>query len=443
MSIKTRRVAGLALLFACAILARGLTAEELRLSLGLERPVLAAGERQLTYMKVGLTGFEMSDKKGRVALNVALVLDRSGSMEGEKLQRAKEAAKYAVELMSGDDVLSIVTYESEVQILLPATRVMDKDRIIRMIDRIETDGSTALFAGVSTGASEVRRYISKNRVNRVILLSDGLANVGPSNPSELAELGRSLGREGISVTTIGLGLDYNEDLMARLASSSDGNHAFVQEPRDLARVFDLEFKDALSVVARDVILELNCAPGVTPKRVLNREAEIRGQQVRLNMNQIHSQQEKYILLEVEVASLKPGQSQAAASATARYQNLQTNKAASVAASANVRGTNDLREVELNLNKPVAAAVAVQQAALESERAVKLRDEGKLEEAKQVLQESASRLNAAAGSLAAPALNDLAEQNAQAAEKLDDEEDWQRQRKAMVDDNYATQTQQTY
>ena len=99
---------------------------------------------------------------------------------------------------------------------MPATKVSDKKTIFRAIRQIRADGSTALFGGVSKGAKEIRKFLSHKRVNRMVLLSDGLANVGPQSPSELGDLGSSLIEDGISVTTIGLGLGYNEDLMTKL-----------------------------------------------------------------------------------------------------------------------------------------------------------------------------------------------------------------------------------
>ena len=86
----------------------------------------------------------------------------------------------------------------------------------------------------------------------------------PDSPAALGDLGASLGKSGISVTTIGLGLGYNEDLMVRLAEKSDGNHAFVENSRDLSRIFEYEFGDILSVVAQDVKIKINCLPGVKP-----------------------------------------------------------------------------------------------------------------------------------------------------------------------------------
>ncbi|MCP4121228.1 MAG: VWA domain-containing protein, partial [Bacteroidetes bacterium] len=206
-----------------------------------------------------------------------------------------------------NDILSIITYSDYVEVLVPATKVSDKRYLKRQIATIQAGGSTALFAGVSKGADEIEKFFDENKVNRVILLSDGLANVGPESPAALGKLGSSLRRIGISVTTIGLGLGYNEDLMVRLAQESDGNHAFVENSRDLARIFEFEFGDILSVVAQNVEIEINCAKGVKPIRVLGRDADVIGNKVYTSLNQIYSNQEKYFLLEIETDSFTDGE----------------------------------------------------------------------------------------------------------------------------------------
>ena len=178
---------------------------------------MLADKKQAAFVKIGLTGFKLDSKDKRAPVNVAIVLDKSGSMEGDKIAKAKDAAIAAIGRLGSDDIVSVVAYDSTVQVIVPATKLSDKESVIEQIRRIEAGGSTALFAGVSKGADELRKFLDKNRVNRVILLSDGLANVGPQSPSELGALGASLMKEGISVSTMGLGLDYNEDLMTKLA----------------------------------------------------------------------------------------------------------------------------------------------------------------------------------------------------------------------------------
>ncbi len=270
-------------------------AAQVRLDVSLANPVLIAGKKQTTFLKVGLTGFEMEKQARRTPANIAIVIDRSGSMQGEKIKQAKQAARMAVRRLDGNDIVSIVAYDDTVSVLVPATKASDRESILAGINRIEAKGSTALFAGVSKGAAEVRKFLSRDRVNRVILLSDGLANVGPDTPGALGDLGASLVKEGISVPTIGLGLGFNEDLMSQLAQRSDGNHAFVEHSKDLVKIFNYEFGDVLSVVAQEVLITINCRKGIRPIKVLGRPADIAGQRVVATINQLYSNQEKYLI----------------------------------------------------------------------------------------------------------------------------------------------------
>ncbi|HEX4997318.1 MAG TPA: VWA domain-containing protein, partial [Terriglobia bacterium] len=274
--------------------------EQIKVNVGLAKPYLMAGQKQTNYLRVGLTGIPIDESGRRTPVNVAIVLDKSGSMSGEKLRKAKDAAFASIDRLAPNDIVSVIAYDHTVEVLVPATKVSDRFAIRQAIERLTAGGNTALFAGVSKGAAEARKFLDRQRVNRIILLSDGQANVGPSSPSELGSLGASLIKEGISVTTLGLGLDYNENLMTQLAFRSDGNHYFIESTTDLARQFAYEFDDVLSVVAQEVTVKITCADGVRPIRVLGREADITGQTVVTYLNQVYGNQEKYVLLEVEV-----------------------------------------------------------------------------------------------------------------------------------------------
>ncbi|MCK5198685.1 MAG: VWA domain-containing protein, partial [Spirochaetales bacterium] len=282
-----------------------LSAATVDLEVSVSNPFLLANQEQSIFLKVGLTGSDLGEER-RTPANVSIVLDRSGSMDGEKIARAKEAASMAISMLDDRDIVSIVTYSDTVSVLIPATRVSDRSYIQGRIESVFADGSTALFAGVSKGADEVSKFLERNSVNRVILLSDGLANIGPDSPGALGSLGESLKKSGVSVTTIGLGLGYNEDLMVQLAQKSDGNHAFVENYNDLARIFRYEFQDILSVVAQDVEIEITCPEGVLPLRIMGREAEIIGNKVYTTINQLYSNQEKYLLVELTIPPNQAG-----------------------------------------------------------------------------------------------------------------------------------------
>lgn len=376
----------------------------------LAHPKIPADKKFTSYLKVGLTGLKQDDQKPkRPPVNVAIVLDRSGSMRGAKLENAKKAAKEALARLGGDDVVSVITFESEVQVIVPATKLNDRERVMRAIDEIREGGSTAIFAGVSKGAEELRKFKDPKQISRMVLLSDGLANVGPASPEELGRLGASLAKEGITVTTLGLGLDYNERLMSKLAQMSDGNHAFIKDPKELASVFQEEFGDILSVVAQDLRVVVHCAEGVRPVRVLGREADIRSERVEVTMNQLRAGQEKYVLLEVELPAGKADTDQPVADIEAFYRANESQEASKIASRSVARRTALMSDVIASMDKSILVEVEKQIGVDTEQLAVKLSDEGRKDEAEKLLIGNRGRLEAQWKELDAPALKDLADQ----------------------------------
>ena len=287
----------------------------------------------------------------------------------------------------------------------------------------------------------------------MILLSDGLANVGPSSPRELAELGRKLASKGISVSTIGLGLDYNEDLMQRLAAASDGNHVFVERPSDLAEIFDREFGDALSVSARDITIIIECKLGFKPIRILGRDGTIDGDRITLKLNQLQSENERYVVVELQAPE---GRSEGAADiADVRVDYVDLDKDAKPRARRGAPRRALLQERQGSrgrLNKAVMSQVTAQIATETSEKAVELRDKGDIAGARKVLEDNATYIKRSyetygSGAAAAPAasigmLNELEKQSREAAANLD-EDNWNRTRKAMRSDQHKAKVQQSY
>ena len=420
-------IAGLALLVGQSFGA------QIDLKAAVSKPILPAGQKHLTHLKVGLTGFEMQREKARVPVNLTIVLDRSGSMSGEKIAQAREAACLAVRSLAPTDIVSIVTFEGGVEILVPATKASDQASICKKIEGIVPGGGTALFAGVSKGAEEMRKFLSKESVNRVILLSDGQANVGPASPGELAELGSSLIKEGISVTTIGLGTGYNEDLMTRLAEKSAGRNAFVESRKQLAKIFQDEIGNVNAVVAQKIRINILCDPGVKPVRVIGREATIAGQKVTLDLNQIYSKEEKYLILEMEVPEGSVGLTRDLARVEVNYDNLSTHEPEKLTNTVAVRFSNNAEEIEKAVNKDVMVAAVTQIAVFNNGLAIELRDQGKIQEAKQTLLSNSTWTAENAGKLNSPELKTIADLNNQDAQNI--EKNWEENRKIMKDTAY--------
>ena len=397
------------------------TTAQATLEAAMAYPTLLAGKKQTTFVKVGLTGFKLKSEGERAAVNVAIVLDKSGSMSGDKIVRAKEAAINVIRRLRAQDIVSIVTYDSTVNVLVPATRLTDKETVIAKIRQIEAGGSTALFGGVSKGAEEVRKFLDRERVNRVILLSDGLANVGPQSPAELGAFGASLIKENISVSTMGLGLDYNEDLMAQLADKSDGTHAFIQSSSDLVAIFNAEFDDVLSVVAQEVAIDIECAEGIRPVRVINYDAEITGQHVIVKFNQIYSEQQKYLVLEVEVPATKANTQRPVATVSASYSNMQTKATDRLASSIHVNFSDVEADVEKYTNKPVAAKCVVQVGNWRNIQAILLRDQGDIEGSREMLRDNWRYLGKYAAKLGDKQLKEDAKANKSQSDNLEGED----------------------
>ncbi|TDJ49569.1 MAG: VWA domain-containing protein [Nitrospina sp.] len=434
------------LVMSALLTATGAGARTIELQVNLGTPVMEAGKIQKTFLKVGLRGFDLPIESDRASVNLAIVLDRSGSMAGEKLARAKEAAIMAIGLLNSRDIVSMVTYDSVVNVVVPATRVTDKQSIYSAIRNIRDGGRTALFAGVSKGAAEVRKFLDKTRVNRVILLSDGLANIGPSTPSELGQLGASLGKEGISVTTIGLGLGYNEDLMTQLAGMSDGHHAFVQNSADLSRIFAAEFNTALTVVANQLTIIIKCANTIRPIRVLGRSAQIIGQNVHVNLNQLSSNQEKFVILEVEIPAGVAGETRDLASVDVSYLDLRAKVTDSLHGSVSVNFSKKREDVVKSVNQPVMDSAAEQVLNQVSKEAVVLRDAGKLEAAKDYLRRNIDSLKksmSSSGAASSPRFEALAEEVYQDADELGDNKKWNEKRKSMRQRQFKYDHQQKY
>lgn len=422
----------------------GAQAREVDLNATLATPMIKAGQSQTAFLKVALTGFALPSQGGRAPVNVAFVIDKSGSMAGDRMVHARQAAMMAVNGLGPNDIVSVIAFDDRVEVVVPATKVADKAAITSQIERIQIGGSTGLFAGVSKGAKEVRKFFDKTRVNRVILLSDGQANIGPSTPAELGQLGSSFGREGISVTTIGLGLGYNEDLMTQLAGYSDGNHAFVANPQDLERIFRQEFGDVGSVVAQEVevTIRLHLGVGMRPVRIIGREGEIVGGTVRLRMNQLYSEQEKFMILEVQVPPGKVGESLNLAEVDVSYLNMQSKNKTSLSRSVTVNFTDSAETVAQATDKKAMASAVQQISNARSKAALQLRDEGKVEEARAVLNENADYLQRNAQSLDAPVLREMeAASRSSAAAVSAPAPEWNASRKSMKEQQYKLEKQQ--
>lgn len=369
------------------------TAPQVSIRAELASPIVQDNSIKENYLKISLTGFALDPQK-RVPINLALVIDRSSSMSGDRIEKARAAAHLAINLLNEEDTLAVVAYDSNAKVIIPATKVKDKAALIQTINKtIQAQGMTALYAGLAKGINQLERYLDKEKVNRIILLSDGQANVGPTSINELTELAQLAARKGIAITTMGIGTGYNENLMAAIAGFSDGNHAFVNHSSDLEGIFIREFKDVMSVVAQEVVVSIKLDENVKPIRLLGRDGEIKGDRVTVKMNQLYSNQEKYVLLEVLPAKGRAQQEKTLAQVSVNYDNLVSKQAEQYQAQVKIKYTDQVDLVKQSVIEEVVIDSEIQKVALENEKAMQLYNSGELSEAKQKLDDNTARLKA--------------------------------------------------
>jgi len=209
-------------------------------------------------------------KLQRPPLNLGLVLDRSSSMTGhKKMDYARDAAIFAVQQLTDTDRISVTTFDDKIETIIPNTTGQNKAIIVNAIRRIEPRGSTDLHGGWKEGAQQVEQHLLSKGINRVLILSDGQTNQGETDPDKISSATHALARKGVSTTTLGVGDDYNEDLMEAMARSGDGNYYFIEAPEQLAAIFQTELTGLMAMSGHTMSLGLEPSKGVEVSDVLN------------------------------------------------------------------------------------------------------------------------------------------------------------------------------
>ena len=253
---------------------------------------------------VRLTGHAPAGKT-RTPINISLVLDRSGSMAGPKLDAAREAAAFLVQRLAPEDIVSVVAYDDEVEtVALPATGSAQAGTTQR-IHGIQTGGCTNLSGGWLRGRELVAAGKREGAVNRVLLLTDGLANAGITDRGLLCGLAGGAKREGVTTSTIGFGADYDETLLRGMADAGGGNTWYIERPDQAPGVFEEEIEGLLSLSAQNVAVEIRPGAQVQLTAVHNDYpfAELPAGARRYELGDLYAREPKTLLVEFFVPGL--------------------------------------------------------------------------------------------------------------------------------------------
>jgi Ca-activated chloride channel homolog len=241
------------------------------------------------------------ERADRLPLNLSLVLDRSGSMHGHKLDAARRAAALLVRRLAPSDVVSVVAYDDGVEtVALPATGDAQAD-LPKRIEAIETGGSTNLSGGWLRGRELVAGGKLERGVNRIILLTDGRANVGITDAQPLTGLASQGKAAGVTTTTIGFGADYDEGLLRGMADAGGGNMYYIEDADQAAAIFNDELQGLLDLGAQNVAVTVQPGPAAEVVAVHHDypSSPVAGA-LRLELGDIYAREPKPLLVEVLV-----------------------------------------------------------------------------------------------------------------------------------------------
>jgi Ca-activated chloride channel family protein len=274
----------------------------------LSDPVVALGEPRDEYLKIDITGMTTDDQR-RAAVNLAVVLDRSGSMAGDKLENARRAAHVLVDRLNDSDRLAFVDFGSNVELLFPSMPGTSANRaeMHKKIDKLYDMGGTNISGGLELGRAQVLAHSREYPVNRVLLISDGEANEGITSKEGLLALSRNALKSGVSVTALGVGTDFDEDVMEQLAENGGGNYRFLQSGGEFEGVFNGELKQLGTLVASSPRLKVKLAQGVRVTEVFGYayETAADGSPV-ITLSDVAAGEHRKVMLKVQVPASAVG-----------------------------------------------------------------------------------------------------------------------------------------
>jgi Ca-activated chloride channel family protein len=256
--------------------------EPIGLDLRLGNPQLPSSGGEV-WLQVGLQARGVSNQE-RTPLNLTLVLDTSGSMGSpDKMPYLKQSLRVFLQSLHPDDWVGIVTYSDQARVLRHAQPVGDGSWIAQTVDQLRPGGNTDLHDGLMAGFNEVDQNFDLRRNNRVILLTDGLANVGVTNPDQIAADAMTFSQRGIYLSTIGLGMDMNDPLLSKLARQGNGAYHFVDSASEMDKIFLQEAEGLVERVADDIRASIRPLQGVALVQVTGLEGSPPSQGAQVEM----------------------------------------------------------------------------------------------------------------------------------------------------------------
>jgi Ca-activated chloride channel homolog len=237
-------------------------AGEVTLRATLARPFLAASNTaQVAYLLLEIQPSQVIAQV-RMPVNVSFVLDRSGSMKGDKMERVRRATSMALDLLDAQDIASVVIFDHRTEVLIPAGQVRDRRELQERVAKIRDAGGTKIAPALEKGLREIEKD-RQGAIRRLVLLTDGQTE----NEQECLLRAEDAGRMGVPITALGVGKDWNEDLLIEMANRSGGTADYIARPDEITEYFQNTVQRAQSTAIQNATVNLRLVQGVTPRAV--------------------------------------------------------------------------------------------------------------------------------------------------------------------------------
>jgi Ca-activated chloride channel family protein len=302
----------------------------------------------------------------RPPLNICLLIDRSGSMEGEPLDYVKRAASYVVDLMDQNDILSIVAFAEDVQVIMPARRVVNKQLIKEHINRLQVKNTTNIYDALVVAGQQVGQARSNAFVNRILFLSDGDPTTGIKDFGSIVAKAAESKDVGITITALGFGPEYNEELIAGIARRCGGNYYYISRPDLIPEVFRRELDQLMTVTAQNLRLTVALSKWVRLRQVYGSQPTLGSRSATVQLADLERGAAMSRLLELEFEPRRTGTYRVAKIDVA-FEDLSIGRPQTVSADAVIEFTADRELVEANVDQTVQREIEVAQAARNLEK----------------------------------------------------------------------------